>query len=69
MNYTLKNDFYEITVSTLGAEMLCIKSASGKELLWQNNLGEGWSNHAPCSSPSAADSRTESTYTRERPFL
>ena len=47
MNYTLKNDFYEITVSTLGAEMISIKSASGKELLWQNNLGEGWSNHAP----------------------
>ena len=47
MNYTLKNELYEMTVSTLGAEMVSLKSKSGRELLWQNTLGEGWSNHAP----------------------
>ena len=47
MNYTLKNDFYEVTFSTLGAEMISIKSKCGRELLWQNPFGEGWSNHAP----------------------
>ena len=47
MNYTLKNDFYELTASTLGAELVSIKNSEGRELLWQNNLGEGWANHAP----------------------
>ena len=47
MNYTLKNEFYEMTVSTLGAEMISLKSKDGRELLWQNHLGEGWANHAP----------------------
>lgn len=47
MNYTLKNDFYEITFSTLGAEMISLKACDGRELLWQNTLGSGWSNHAP----------------------
>ena len=47
MTYTLKNDFYTLAVDTLGAEMISLKSASGRELLWQNELGEGWKNHAP----------------------
>ena len=47
MIYTLKNEFYELSVDTLGAEMVSLKNADGKELLWQNNLGTGWANHAP----------------------
>jgi len=47
MIYTLKNDFYTLSVDTLGAELISIKSALGRELLWQNTSGSGWSSHAP----------------------
>ena len=53
MNYTLKNEFYAATVSSLGAEMISLKGRDGRELLWQNNLGEGWANHAPLLFPFA----------------
>lgn len=47
MNYVLKNKYYEATVSTLGAEMISLKNKDGRELLWQNTTGKGWSSHAP----------------------
>ena len=47
MNYILKNEFYEATVSDHGAEMISLKNADGREILWQNTFGKGWSSHAP----------------------
>ena len=46
MNYTLKNEYYDITISDMGAEMVSVKSPKGFEYLWQG--GEGlWSMQAP----------------------
>lgn len=47
MEFIIKNAFYEATVSSTGAELISLKNADGRELLWQNTLGEGWNNHAP----------------------
>ena len=47
MNYTLKNEFYEATFATAGAELISLKNADGRELLWQNTSGKGWADHAP----------------------
>ena len=47
MNYSLKNNYYEITFSTVGAEMISLKNAEGKELLWQCNENSVWKDHAP----------------------
>lgn len=68
MNYTLKNSFYEITVSSLGAELISIKSASGRELLWQNNLGEGWANHAPLLFPFCGRQKDEEYFYKGKSF-
>lgn len=46
MNYSIKNDYYEITVASLGAELCSVKAASGKELMWQNETNS-WNGHAP----------------------
>lgn len=45
-NCIIKNEFYTITVSTLGAELVSVKSADGYEYLWQNP-GNFWDSHAP----------------------
>ena len=47
MNYTLKNEFYEATVSSLGAELVSLKNKDGRELLWHNPDTVGWQRHAP----------------------
>lgn len=47
MNYVIKNEYYEITVASKGAEIVSMKNAAGRELLWQNTTGKGWSDHAP----------------------
>ena len=47
MNCVIKNEYYTLTLSTMGAEMISLKNASGRELLWQNTTGKGWSDHAP----------------------
>ena len=47
MEYTLKNEFYEATVSTLGAELTSLKNKDGRELLWHNPETSGWQRHAP----------------------
>ncbi len=46
MNYTIKNEYYTITVSQLGAELVSVKGASGFEFIWQNT-GKFWDSHAP----------------------
>ena len=46
MIYTLKNEYYDIKISDMGAEMISMKSPGGYEFLWQG--GEGlWSMQAP----------------------
>lgn len=59
MNYTLKNEYYTMTLSDMGAEIVSLKSSSGYEFLWQG--GEGlWSMQAPILFPlcgSYADER------------
>ena len=46
MIYTLKNEYYDISISDVGAEIVSIKSPTGYEFMWQG--GEGlWSMQAP----------------------
>ena len=49
MVYTIKNDYLELEVSSLGAELQSIK-ANGCEYLWQGNP-EFWSGRAPIMFP------------------
>ncbi len=44
MIYTIKNSKYTVNVSTLGAEVISIKDATGYEYMWQ---GDTWPEHAP----------------------
>lgn len=46
MNLTLKNQFLTVVISTLGAELQSVKTASGQELLWQADKSI-WGRHAP----------------------
>ena len=40
MNYTIFNDFLEVTVSDVGAELMSVKSKKDStEYLWQGDLG------------------------------
>lgn len=47
MNFTIKNDRYTVTVSDAGAEIISVKTASGRELMWQSPRSDFWSKHAP----------------------
>jgi len=46
MNYTLKNEYYTMTVSDMGAEIVSLKSPKGYEFLWQGGK-DLWSMQAP----------------------
>lgn len=47
MDYTIENNFLQVTISTHGAELQSVvDKATGAELLWQANP-EVWSRHAP----------------------
>ena len=46
MEYTIKNEFYSMTIDTCGAEMTSLKDASGFEHMWQNKP-DFWNRHAP----------------------
>jgi galactose mutarotase-like enzyme len=46
MNYTLSNEYYDVTLSSLGAEIISIKNKDGYEYLWQA-FGSYWDRHAP----------------------
>ena len=46
MIYTIKNDKLTATVSSKGAELISVKSASDKEFIWQADKSY-WGRHAP----------------------
>ena len=46
MYYTLKNDKISLSVDTLGAQMISLKSADGVEYLWQGDP-QYWGDQAP----------------------
>ncbi|MBE6645817.1 MAG: hypothetical protein E7612_10675 [Ruminococcaceae bacterium] len=46
-NCTIKNEFYTITVSTKGAELISVKGADGYEYIWQQTADNLWDGHAP----------------------
>ena len=43
---TLKNQFLEVSVASLGAELQSIKDSNGKEYLWDGNP-EFWGRRSP----------------------
>ena len=47
MNHTIKNSFYTLTVSEMGAELTSLVTSDGKELIWQSSSDKFWSKHAP----------------------
>ena len=47
MEYLLKNEFYTVTVSDVGAEMISIKNKDGRELVWQPTESAGWKYRTP----------------------
>lgn len=64
MNYSIKNDFYTLTVSDKGAEMISLVSNSGYEFIWNNPDGNAWNDHAPLLFPMCGSLDNE-TYTLE----
>ena len=46
-NCTIKNEYYTITVSNKGAELISVKDADGFEYIWQADKEELWDDHAP----------------------
>ncbi|MBQ4071429.1 MAG: aldose 1-epimerase family protein [Clostridia bacterium] len=54
MNYTIKNNSYTATVSSVGAELISLVSnKDGRELIWQSPSDKYWSKHAPLLFPVA----------------
>lgn len=47
MEFVLKNDYYTVTVSEIGAELISVKDKSGRELIWQPAKNAGWTYRAP----------------------
>ena len=45
--YTIKNEYYSITVSNKGAELISVKGADGFEYIWQQSEEKFWGDHAP----------------------
>lgn len=46
-NCTIKNEYYTITVSTKGAELISVKNSDGFEYIWQQSEPDLWDGHAP----------------------
>ena len=46
MIYNISNEYYSLSVSSTGAEMISMKNASGRELFWHGE-GELWPRRAP----------------------
>ena len=61
MNYILSNEYYDVTLSTYGAEIISIKNKDGYEYLWQA-FGNYWDRHAPLLFP-ICGSLKDNTYT------
>lgn len=68
MNYVLKNEFYEATFSARGAEMISLKNSEGFELLWQNNTGKGWADHAPLLFPFCGRLKDNTFFYQNKPY-
>lgn len=68
MTYVLKNKFYEITFSSVGAEMISIKSADGRELLWQCNENSVWKDHAPLLFPFCGRLKDKIYYYKDKSY-
>lgn len=47
MKYTISNEYYTATVSSVGAELISVITAGGTELMWQSTSEEFWSKHSP----------------------
>lgn len=47
MNYTISNEYYTATISSVGAELISLKTKDGTELMWQSTNEDFWSKHAP----------------------
>lgn len=47
MNYTIKNEFYTVTVDEVGAQITSVRTADGHEIMWQATNEEFWQKHAP----------------------
>lgn len=68
MNYTIFNDFLEVTVSDVGAELMSVKSKKdGTEYLWQGDPAF-WAGRAYNLSPYAAGSRKANIPSKARPM-
>ena len=50
MEYTIQNDFLAVSVSSLGAELMSIKTPDGHEYLWQGDK-KYWEGRAPIMFP------------------
>ena len=46
-NCTIKNEYYSITVSTKGAELISVRGTDGFEYIWQQSSPDLWDGHAP----------------------
>ena len=46
-NCRIKNEYYAITVSTKGAELISVLGSDGKEYMWQKSAEGFWEDHAP----------------------
>jgi galactose mutarotase-like enzyme len=47
MNYVIKNEYYTATVNGVGAELISVVTADGREVMWQSPSEDFWSKHAP----------------------
>jgi galactose mutarotase-like enzyme len=47
MNYVIKNEYYTATVNGVGAELISVVTAGGREVMWQSPSEDFWSKHAP----------------------
>ncbi|MBQ8690041.1 MAG: hypothetical protein IJ515_06755 [Clostridia bacterium] len=47
MNRIIKNDFYTVTVSDIGAEIISVQGKCGGEFMWQSPSEKFWSKHSP----------------------
>lgn len=68
MNYVLKNEYYEATFASLGAEMISLKNADGRELLWQDPTGDEWPDHAPVLFPLCGNIKDDKAFYRGEAF-
>ena len=50
MEYTIQNDFLTVKISSVGAEIMSVKTADGHEYLWQGDA-KYWSGRAPIMFP------------------